>query len=102
MALFDGENEQSDDDTTESDGWDVDEDRGSSSRAADGADSRAEQDSSSELETATVAADDPNGTLKRAVDPEAGVVIYAYKNGRAGGLSTVPLSQTDLTTADRS
>ncbi|MFC7135700.1 hypothetical protein ACFQRB_01990 [Halobaculum litoreum] len=29
--------------------------------------------------------DDFSGTLKRAVDVEAGVVLYAYSNGNAGG-----------------
>lgn len=40
--------------------------------------------------------DDFNGTLKRAVDEEAGVVLYAYGNGNAGGLAAVPLADTDL------
>jgi len=100
MALFDDENES--DDTTESDAWGVDEERESPPRAADDADGQAEPDPLAAFDTATIAADDPHGTLKRAVDPEPGVVIYAYKNGNAAGLSTVPLSQTDLTTADRS
>ncbi|NHX37030.1 MULTISPECIES: hypothetical protein [Halolamina] len=97
MALFDDEDES--DDTTESDAWGVDEDRRSSSDP-DGAGGPGDADPLADLETATVAADDPNGTLKRAVDPEAGVVIYAYKNGNAGGLSTVPLAETDLATED--
>lgn len=100
MALFDDEDES--DDTTESDAWGVDDERESAPRAADDADGQAESDPLAAFDTATIADDDPHGTLKRAVDPEAGVVIYAYKNGNAGGLSTVPLSQTDLTTADRS
>ncbi|QCJ46755.1 MULTISPECIES: hypothetical protein [Haloprofundus] len=37
-----------------------------------------------------------NGTLKRVVDEDAGVVIYAYTNGNAGGVTAVPLSQTEL------
>ncbi|KTG11646.1 hypothetical protein AUR64_00180 [Haloprofundus marisrubri] len=37
-----------------------------------------------------------NGTLKRVVDEDAGVVIYAYTNGNAGGVTSVPLSQTEL------
>ncbi|ESP87744.1 hypothetical protein [Candidatus Halobonum tyrrellensis] len=40
--------------------------------------------------------DDFNGTLKRAVDWEAGVVLYAYGNGNAGGLAAVPIGQTDF------
>jgi hypothetical protein len=94
MALFDDENES--DDTTESNAWGVDEERGPSSTQDD----RNDTDPLADLDSATIADDDPHGTLKRAVDPEAGVVIYAYKNGNAGGLSTVPLSETDLTTAD--
>ncbi|KPN29762.1 hypothetical protein SY89_00479 [Halolamina pelagica] len=94
MALFDDENES--DDTTESDDWGVDEERGPSSTQDD----RDDTDRLADLDSATIADDDPHGTLKRAVDPEAGVVVYAYKNGNAGGLSTVPLSETDLTTAD--
>ncbi|WP_224333450.1 hypothetical protein [Haloprofundus halobius] len=41
-----------------------------------------------------------SGTLKRAVDEEAGVVIYAYKSGNGAGLSAVPLSQTTLDIGD--
>ncbi|WP_224270684.1 hypothetical protein [Haloprofundus salinisoli] len=37
-----------------------------------------------------------SGTLKRAVDEEAGVVIYAYKSGNGAGVTAVPLSQTKL------
>ncbi|WP_224448353.1 hypothetical protein [Haloprofundus salilacus] len=37
-----------------------------------------------------------NGTLKRVVDEEAGIVIYAYTNGNAGGVTAVPLSRTTL------
>ncbi|MFC7097048.1 hypothetical protein [Halobaculum marinum] len=40
--------------------------------------------------------DDFSGTLKRAVDVEAGVVLYAYSNGNAGGLTAVPIEQTRL------
>jgi len=95
MALFGDENEQSTDDTTEteSDGWNVD-DSGRSSHPDPAIDD--DQGAGTDLDTATIAHGDPNGTLKRAVDEEAGVVVYAYKNGNAGGLSTVPLSDTDL------
>ncbi|WP_313692575.1 hypothetical protein [Halorarum halobium] len=40
--------------------------------------------------------DDFSGTLKRAVDEEAGVVLYAYANGNAGGLTAVPIDRTRL------
>jgi hypothetical protein len=40
--------------------------------------------------------DDFDGTLKRAVDEEAGVVLYAYGNGNAGGLAAIPIDQTRL------
>ncbi|WP_089865638.1 hypothetical protein [Halogranum rubrum] len=44
-------------------------------------------------EAALVAArlrdDQPNGTIKRVVDEEAGVVLYCYKNGNAGGMTAV-------------
>jgi hypothetical protein len=90
MARFDDDAEESEG-TTESGSWGVDE---TESPEATGA---AKPDPLADLDTATVAADDPSGTLKRAVDPEAGVVIYADKNGNAGGLSAVPLTDTDLT-----
>ncbi|MFD1568935.1 hypothetical protein [Halolamina litorea] len=102
MALFDDEDEQ--DDTTDSGGWGVDESAkrsGDVDESADATGDPAVDDGSepvplADLDTATIADDDPHGTLKRAVDPDAGVVIYAYKNGNAGGLSAVPLSETDL------
>jgi hypothetical protein len=46
---------------------------------------------------AHVVDDDPHGTIKRAIDVEAGVVIYAYKNGNAGGVTAVPISETNIT-----
>lgn len=93
MALFDDEDEQND--TPESSGWGVDESQ--EAATSDGtADDNSEPSPLAELDTATLSRGNPNGTLKRAVDREAGVVVYAYKNGNAGGLSTVPLSETDL------
>ena len=79
MALFDDEHEQSADGTENDSGGDDNEEPVTA------------------LETATD--DDPSGTLKRAVDSEAGVVIYLSKNGSGCGLSTVPLSETDLAPA---
>ncbi|GAB7014443.1 hypothetical protein [Halolamina salina] len=90
MALFD--DEQSDDDSDAESSWGVDE----SADASAGPPVDDDPDSLSELDTASLSRGDPNGTLKRAIDREAGVVVYAYKNGNAGGLSTVPLSATDL------
>jgi hypothetical protein len=95
MALFD-DNDQAADDTTESDSWGVDENGESSPQNATSAGDGDEADPLTELDTASLSRGDPNGTLKRAIDREAGVVVYAYKNGNAGGLSTVPLSETDL------
>ncbi|MBP1988312.1 hypothetical protein [Halolamina salifodinae] len=93
MALSDDDDEQSADDTeTESDSWGVDGERRSSGGGTDQSDPAPLSD----LDAASLSRGDPNGMLKRAIDREAGVVIYAYKNGNAGGLSTVPLSETDL------
>lgn len=98
MALFDDEDEQ-DEDTTESGGWDVDEE--STDSHPDPATGSAEAtDPLADLDTASLSHGAPNGTLKRAVDREAGVVVYAYKNGNAGGLSTVPLSATEFAADD--
>lgn len=90
MALFDDNDEQRTE--TESSGWGVEE----SSDSNLGVNHGTSEDSLADLNTATIADDDPNGTLKRAIDRDAGVVIYAYKNGNAGGLSAVPVSETDL------
>lgn len=91
MALFDDDDDQQreNESQSESGSWGVDESSGSTVEDTS-------EDPLAGLDTATIADDDPNGTLKRAVDPEAGVVIYAYKNGNAGGLSAVPLNYTDL------
>lgn len=99
MALFDDEDDEqpADDTESESGSWGVDE---SADQSADSVGDAAEANALSELDTASLTRGDPNGTLKRAVDREAGVVIYAYKNGNAGGLSTVPLSETDLVASD--
>lgn len=45
----------------------------------------------------TVVDGHPQGTGKRAVDREAGVVVDACKNGSTDGLVAVPVSQTGLT-----
>jgi hypothetical protein len=97
MALFDDDDEQTDD-ATDSGGWGVDDeqDPGSDAAPAD------ERDPLTDLDTASVSRGDFSGTLKRAIDREAGVVVYAYKNGNAGGLSTVPLSETEVAAEDGS
>ena len=46
------------------------------------------------LEAVRLRDDDFSGTLKRAVDWEAGVVLYAYNSGHSGGLAAVPIQQT--------
>ena len=95
MALFDGEDEQRRD-ADSTDEWDAEPSESAESTHPDpavGNDGAAEHP---DLDSVTLHEGGPSGTLKRAVDPEAGVVVYAYKNGRAGGLSTVPLSETDL------
>ena len=55
-----------------------------------------DRDPLSKLARARFRDDDFSGTLKRAVDVEAGVVLYAYSNGNAGGLTAVPIDQTRL------
>ncbi|WP_435062019.1 hypothetical protein [Halobaculum sp. EA56] len=55
-----------------------------------------DEDPLSKLVGARFRDDDFSGTLKRAVDVEAGVVLYAYGNGNAGGLTAVPIDRTRL------
>lgn len=99
MALFDDDEERGENDA-ESDEWDVEESNESSHPDPAVGDDDADGDPLADLDTVTLHEGAPSGTIKRAVDAEAGVVIYAYKNGRAGGLSTVPLSETDLAGED--
>ncbi|GAA0205876.1 hypothetical protein [Halobaculum roseum] len=65
---------------------------------ADGEDDADEGDVLSKLVGANFRDDDFNGTLKRAVDVEAGVVLYAYSNNttNTGGLAAVPIDETRL------
>ena len=49
-----------------------------------------------DLALAHIRDDNLHGTLKRVIDHKAGVIIYAYDNGQSGGLTAVPISQTDL------
>ena len=44
----------------------------------------------------TDASDKFSGTLKRTVDVETDVVVYAYGNGNTGGLTAVPIDRTRL------
>lgn len=37
-----------------------------------------------------------HGTIKRVVDHEAGVMLYCYNNGNAGGMAAIPISETDF------
>ncbi|WP_277554816.1 hypothetical protein [Halobaculum limi] len=94
MGLFDRDTDMSDGDDdgpqfepvpgTEGDG------------TGDGADDVDRDDVLSKLVGANLRDDDFSGTLKRAVDVEAGVVLYAYANGNAGGLAAVPIDDTRL------
>ncbi|QLG60846.1 hypothetical protein [Halorarum salinum] len=67
---------------------------------AEGSEDDGEADANDEPRLAPVRLrdDDFSGTLKRAVDQEAGVVLYAYENGNGGGLAAVPLAETELPT----
>lgn len=48
------------------------------------------------LTLAHVRDEQPHGTIKRVVDHEAGVMLYCYKHGQAGGIAAVPLEETDF------
>ena len=100
MGLFDRDTDMSDDEPSDADG-----DRPAFSPAEgtppdDAGDSNPDDGGSGEsdpfdrLEAVRLRDDDFNGTLKRAVDWEAGVVLYAYGNGNAGGLAAVPIQDT--------
>lgn len=79
------------DESDESNTWGVED----ADRQDDGSGATRDEDPLS-LADVSVVDDDPHGTLKRAVDREAGVVVYAYKNGNAGGVTAVPISETEL------
>lgn len=64
--------------------------------SGDGADDVDRDDVLSKLVGVNLRDDDFSGTLKRAVDVEAGVVLYAYANGNAGGLAAVPIDDTRI------
>lgn len=86
------------DENEDDDGWGTAEESPTPEQGTD-ADAEAGDDEGSDpvrLHHATIQDDDPHGTLKRTIDHEAGVVIYAYKNQNAGGLAAVPLSETEL------
>lgn len=98
MGLFDqeadyGASNDDADQSNDSDGWGVDDSADDSTGESGG---QRVPERTVSLAEAHVVDDDPNGTLKRAVDREAGVVIYAYKNSNAGGVTAIPLSETDL------
>ncbi|WP_348607118.1 hypothetical protein [Halobaculum rarum] len=108
MGLFDRDTDMSDDDS------DADADAADAAEAptfepvpgtAEGDDAsegeedgNGDEDPLSKLVGAHFRDDDFSGTLKRAVDVEAGVVLYAYSNNstNAGGLTAVPIDQTRL------
>ncbi|EJN57869.1 hypothetical protein [Halogranum rubrum] len=104
MGLFDAD--ESDKDTTDdSAGWGTDERQQHSQQPhqqnqQNGHGGRRDDEANEHPEPTLVAArlrdDQPNGTIKRVVDEEAGVVLYCYKNANAGGMTAVPLSETDL------
>ena len=48
------------------------------------------------LAVASIHDEHVQGTIKRVVDHEAGVMLYCYHNGQAGGMAAVPLSETDF------
>lgn len=96
MGLFDGSAPSDGDERDDTaDGWAVDESRDGESSA----DGNADAPAGPTLVAADLFDDQPNGTIKRVVDREAGVVLYCYKNQRAGGMAAVPISETELESA---
>lgn len=95
MGLFDRDTDMSDDEGADEgaddDGPAFEPVPGTEGDAGEGADGPP-----STLVGADLRDDDFSGTLKRAVDAEAGVVLYAYNHGNAGGLTVVPIDQTRL------
>lgn len=105
MGLFDRDTDMSDDEPSDADAddptFDPVEGTAPSGDGGDAGGGGAEGDDGESsafdrLEAVRLRDDDFNGTLKRAVDREAGVVLYAYGNGNAGGLAAVPLAQTEF------
>jgi len=104
MGLFDRDTDMSDDDidadADAADGPTFEPVPGTAERDGenDGEGGGSGDDPLSKLVGARFRDDDFNGTLKRAVDVEAGVVLYAYSNNgtNAGGLAAVPIDQTRL------
>ncbi|UIO99723.1 hypothetical protein Hbl1158_14545 [Halobaculum sp. CBA1158] len=103
MGLFDRDTDMSDDaddDGDDGDGPQFEPIAGTADRddavSGDGDDAGGDEDPLSKLVGARFRDDDFSGTLKRAVDVEAGVVLYAYSNGNAGGVTAVPIDQTRL------
>ncbi|MFD1586355.1 hypothetical protein ACFR9U_05140 [Halorientalis brevis] len=63
----------------------------------DGASDDAEEaDKGPALTLAHIHDEHVRGTIKRVVDHEAGVMLYCYNHGSAGGIAAVPLSETDF------
>ncbi|QZP36311.1 hypothetical protein [Halobaculum magnesiiphilum] len=108
MGLFDRDTDMSESDDDEgadaadgADGPTFEPIAGTADADGDGADGEGDADEGdvlSKLVGANFRDDDFNGTLKRAVDVEAGVVLYAYSNNttNTGGLAAVPIDQTRL------
>lgn len=99
MGLFDRDTDMSDDIDGDADGPTFEPVPGTTEHddESDGeGDERGNADPLSRLVGANLRDDDFDGTLKRAVDVEAGVVLYAYGNGNAGGLTAVPIDRTRL------
>ncbi|MFC6786634.1 hypothetical protein ACFQFH_12295 [Halobaculum halobium] len=103
MGLFDRDTDMSDDDVdadADAEGPSFEPIAGTADSDAgrDGGEADGNEDVLSKLVGAQFRDDDFNGTLKRAVDVEAGVVLYAYSNNgtNAGGLAAIPIDQTRL------
>lgn len=96
MGLFDRNTDMSADEPSADDGPRFEPVEGTAPGDGDGDSGSADSSPASKLVPVRFRDDDFNGTLKRAVDEEAGVVLYAYGNGNAGGLAAVPLADTDL------
>ena len=95
MGLFDRDTDMSDDEPSDrGDHAAFEPVEGTAPDAGDSDAGDGEPDPFDRLEAVRLRDDDFNGTLKRAVDWEAGVVLYAYGNGNAGGLAAVPIENT--------
>ena len=99
MGLFDRDTDTSDDEPSDSDQPSFEPVEGTAPGGNDGGDGEGENEANDEptpfdgLGAVRLRDDDFSGTLKRAVDREAGVVLSAYDSGHSGGLAAVPIGR---------